>query len=299
MARDRTERPAGEVTEATLSVPGASIYYEVRGSGPVLLMIPGGPTDAGVFMALAELLADRYTTVTYDPRGNSRSTLDGPPADVPVEVHADDARRLLAAIGGRPASVLGSSGGAVIGLDVVVRHPEVVNTYVAHEPPVHELLAEGAQWRDMLRDVDEVRRTDGAVAAMQRFAEAVDDGGPTSSEAQPLGQTTPEQAEMLGRVVGNFEFFLAHVMRELGTYVPDVDRLRRCSTRVVVGAGQDSGEQRAYRAAAALAEQLGQELVHFPGAHTGYASHAQAFAAKLHQVLAGDTPHGGEVDNMQ
>lgn len=33
----------------TLKVPGASLYYEVRGSGPVLLMMPGGPADAGAF----------------------------------------------------------------------------------------------------------------------------------------------------------------------------------------------------------------------------------------------------------
>ncbi len=31
--------------EDHLKVPGASLYYEIRGSGPVLLMIPGGPTD--------------------------------------------------------------------------------------------------------------------------------------------------------------------------------------------------------------------------------------------------------------
>jgi hypothetical protein len=27
----------------TLHVPGARLYYEVRGTGPVLLMMPGGP----------------------------------------------------------------------------------------------------------------------------------------------------------------------------------------------------------------------------------------------------------------
>jgi hypothetical protein len=32
----------------TLRVPGAMLYYEVRGSGPVLLLISGGPVDAGV-----------------------------------------------------------------------------------------------------------------------------------------------------------------------------------------------------------------------------------------------------------
>jgi pimeloyl-ACP methyl ester carboxylesterase len=39
----------------------------------VLLMIPGGPADAGVFTALRGFLTDRYTVVPYDPRGNSRS----------------------------------------------------------------------------------------------------------------------------------------------------------------------------------------------------------------------------------
>ena len=39
---------------STLKVPGASLYYETRGSGPVLLIIPGGPQDAGVFADVAQ-----------------------------------------------------------------------------------------------------------------------------------------------------------------------------------------------------------------------------------------------------
>jgi len=80
-----------------LKVPGARLYYEVQGSGPVLLMIPGGPTDAGVFAGLAGFLADRYTVVPYDPRGNSRSVLDGPPEDQRMDVHG---RRRGPAAGG-------------------------------------------------------------------------------------------------------------------------------------------------------------------------------------------------------
>jgi pimeloyl-ACP methyl ester carboxylesterase len=45
----------------TLPVPGAALYYKVRGSGPVLLMIPGGPMDAGGLAAIAERLADEST----------------------------------------------------------------------------------------------------------------------------------------------------------------------------------------------------------------------------------------------
>jgi hypothetical protein len=37
----------------TVNVPGATLYVEVRGSGPVLLCITGGPTDAGMYSDLA------------------------------------------------------------------------------------------------------------------------------------------------------------------------------------------------------------------------------------------------------
>lgn len=39
----------------TLQLPGWTLYYETRGSGPVLLLIAGGSTDAGVFEG-----TDRY-----------------------------------------------------------------------------------------------------------------------------------------------------------------------------------------------------------------------------------------------
>jgi pimeloyl-ACP methyl ester carboxylesterase len=290
MALSRSDQAGGVTGEPkvdTLKVPGASLYYEVRGSGPVLLMIPGGPTDAGVFSVLAGLLADEYTVVTYDPRGNSRSVLDGPPEAVPVEVHADDAQRLIKTVGTEPVYVLGSSGGAVIGLDLVVRHPERVNTLVAHEPPVMELLPDSARWRELVDEVYETYRTDGAFVAMEKFGDAVDEGGPKWSDAQPQDEPTPKQAEMMGRMMGNFEFFLAHVMRTISSYVPDVDAFKASSTRIVVGGGEESGQQGAYRAAVALAERLGQEVVYFPGAHGGFTTHSEVFAERLHRVLRG------------
>ncbi len=97
----------------TLKVPGATLYYETRGSGLVLLLIAGGGTDAGVFEAVAHVLAHDYTVVTYDPRGNSRSPLDGPPTDQQIAVHSDDARRLLSTTASGPAAVFGSSSGDI------------------------------------------------------------------------------------------------------------------------------------------------------------------------------------------
>src|SRR5437764_284854 len=71
----------------------------------LLLCIAGGPTDAGMFSDLAGRLADRYTVVSYDQRGHSRSTLEGDPEDIPVALHAADAAAILAAVGDEPAYV--------------------------------------------------------------------------------------------------------------------------------------------------------------------------------------------------
>ena len=81
----------GSARVGTLEVPGASLHYEVRGSGPVLLVIPGMPADAGFYAVLTRRLAASFTVVAYDPRGMSRSRLDGPPSDQLVPVYADDA----------------------------------------------------------------------------------------------------------------------------------------------------------------------------------------------------------------
>src|SRR5436305_9890562 len=152
---------SADVETRTLKVPGASLYYEIRGSGPVLLCITGGPTDAGMFTDLAGRLADRYTVVSYDQRGHSRSALESEPEDVAVALEADDAAEILAGVGDEPAYVYGNSGGATIGLELVARHPELVRTLVAHEAPIMELLPDAERWRATFADISETYQTDG------------------------------------------------------------------------------------------------------------------------------------------
>lgn len=125
-----------------LIVPGANLYYEARGSGPILLMIHGGNGDANVFYAVVDKLAELFTVVTYDRRGHSRSKIDNPEERYLVETHSDDAHRLLSKLTTEPAYVFGSSSGAVIGLELILRHPEQVRILIPHEPPLHQLLPE-------------------------------------------------------------------------------------------------------------------------------------------------------------
>jgi pimeloyl-ACP methyl ester carboxylesterase len=245
-------------------------------------MIPGGPTDAGIFAGLAACLADRYTVAPYDPRGNSRSVLDGPSEDQRMDVHGDDAAQLLAALGSAPAYVLGSSGGAQIGLNLAARYPERVHTLVAHEPPCLELLPDAAEQRAFMQDVYDTYRTQGIGPAMRRFEVGAGVGGGARNEAAP---PPPEMREGLGRIMGNLDFFLAHGLRPIGGYIPDVAALRAGPARVVVGAGENTTGRLPHRAAAALAERLGTTLATFPGDHGGYAGQPAAFGERLHEVL--------------
>jgi pimeloyl-ACP methyl ester carboxylesterase len=95
-------------TARTLDVPGARLYYEVRGQGPLLVLV-GAPMDAGSFGPLAELLAGDYTMLTTDPRGINRSPVDDPGQDSTPEMRADDLSRLVAHLDLGPAA-LGPAG---------------------------------------------------------------------------------------------------------------------------------------------------------------------------------------------
>ncbi|MEQ9571601.1 MAG: alpha/beta hydrolase, partial [Nitratireductor sp.] len=265
---------------SALKVPGARLYPEGRGRGPPLTQSAGGPTDAGVFTALAQQLAERYTVVTYDPRGNSRSPLDAPPADQDVDVHADDAARLIAALGdGGPAFVFGTSGGAQIGLNLAARHPQRVHSLVAHEPPCVLMLDDPSVAIAKDRAILDTYRRDGLDAAVRDFmamAGLDDAGGPAD--------LPPEILETFARIDANMDYFIAHGLMPLSLYRPDIDRLRIAATPVAIGIGAASNQDAA-GPGRALAARLGTEPVAFPGDHGGYGPHAGAFAEILHSAF--------------
>lgn len=147
----------------TLSVPGATLYYEVRGAGPVPLLLPGGGGDAAIFDVIAAPLAERYTVVAFDPRGYSHSALDGPPVEQRVEVQSDDAFRLIEAVVpvGERAYVFGGSSGAIVALDLLARHPDRLHRVVAHEPPCFAVLPDAAEQLAFVEEVSELSAATG------------------------------------------------------------------------------------------------------------------------------------------
>ncbi|MFI1798173.1 alpha/beta fold hydrolase [Streptomyces sp. NPDC020379] len=271
-------------TAGTLAVPGATLHYETRGSGPVLLLIPGGAGDAGMYEGIATRLAAHCTVVSYDPRGLSRSPLDGPLADQRVEVWSDDARRLLDLLSpDREAYVLGNSSGAIVALDLLARNPERLRRVVAHEPPLLEVLEDPAPYRALFAEVRELFCEKGLGAAMARFSEGLGD----DRSAEEATELPPEIQEMLPRMHANFPVFLKHMLCPFSGTAPDIAALHRASNRLTLAAGRDSRAQTPlYGPAARLSDLLGTTLVEFKGGHLGCTEHPEDFAKQLLTVLA-------------
>ncbi|MEU1621115.1 alpha/beta hydrolase [Streptomyces sp. NPDC005722] len=274
-------------TTGTLRVDGATLHYEVRGRGPLLLLVPGGTGGAATFEDVADDLAAEHTVATYDPRGMSRSTLDDPDAEQHVAEHADDALRLLDLLSPRePARVFGASSGAITALHLLAAHPERVAGLVAHEPPVVELLPDADEHRALVARVRDTYREQGLMPAMAAFAAGMrkDDDG---SGPAPAIELPPRAAARVQRTAVNLPLFVGRVVPAFMAYVPDTDRLKALSDRIVLAAGEDSRGELPHRAVASLAERLGTGLRLFPGGHVGLTTHPAEFTARLRDVLGG------------
>jgi pimeloyl-ACP methyl ester carboxylesterase len=270
--------------EATLQVPGATLSYKLRGTGPLLLILQGGAADADGCDAFVQQLAGRYQVVTYDRRGLSRSKQDDPLAAPQIETHSEDVHLLLAALTNEPALVLGVSIGALIGLDLVTRHPQQVRALVALEPAALQLLpdAERTLALEAHEEVQQIFRRDGVLLAMRKMAALA---GVNFDDREPDVDLRPDP-QRAPIMPANMTFFLTHDAPAAHRYVLNIPALKSASTRIILGVGRTSCEITPRQCTLVLANLLGTPVTEFPGGHSGYVFRPREFASRLHEVLA-------------
>jgi acetyltransferase/esterase len=264
----------------TVVRPGATLYVEFRGTGPLLLLVVGGNGDCAVFDGLAAALADRLRVLTWDRRGFARSPLDGPVGDK-LAADVEDAVALIEHAGGS-ARVLGSSSGAIVALHLLARRPDLVTTLVAHEPPLFPLLPDGHAILAQLDGVYQRFRADGPLPAIAEFSAAMG-----IARTPPPAELPPQYAEMMARAVANVTFWFENEFESYPRAVPDLDVLAAAGERLVLGRGRESRTAPPARPIEVLAERFGRAIVEFPGGHVGYAQAPAEFAEVLAGVLTG------------
>lgn len=266
-----------------LAVDGARLHYETRGQGPPLVMIPGASGDTRVFGAVGEHLAEHHTVLTYDRRGFSRSTLTGPQDYAHrLETDADDVARLIEHHGAGPASVFGTSSGAVVALTVLSRHPGLVDTLIPYEPASMWLLPDGSGEIEFIEHLYDLYRAEGVVPAMTAFRERnLTPGDREFVAGMPAADTEHQHA--------NTTYWFERELRQYPTAELDLDALRRHANRVVPLAGADSRGYPVYEVSAELARILERPLTETPGGHIALGSHPDAFSRTLHRLLTNST----------
>lgn len=132
-----------------MRVNDINMYYETRGEGEPLVLIPGLATDVSEYERTIAGLSKSYTVIALDNRGAGRT--DKPDIPYSIEMVADDTAGLLTALGIKQAHILGTSMGGRIALALALRHPEQVKSLilvstVAKRPPQ-------TNWSRLLLDV--------------------------------------------------------------------------------------------------------------------------------------------------
>src|SRR3954447_26375513 len=122
---------------------GVRIHYEIAGDGPPLVFVHGMCGTGAVWDGQVERLSNQFTCITYDRRGHGLSA-DGEKAHS-VPLHGDDFAALVTVLGLPRVICVGSSGGARIGVDVVLRHPELLVGAVISQPPIFSLCPDKAK----------------------------------------------------------------------------------------------------------------------------------------------------------
>ena len=125
--------------------------------------------NAMVWAGQVDRLADRFSCVSYDRRGHTRSGAGSEPES--VATHAADAAALIEALGLDRPVVVGSSGGARIAVELARTRPELLTGAVFSEPPIFSL--EPADGEAFLTEVAAVvgpaAETRGPSAAVDAF----------------------------------------------------------------------------------------------------------------------------------
>lgn len=265
-------------TISALDLPDVRLHYELRGDGPLIVLI-GAPMDADAFAPFADELAGDHTVLTTDPRGIKRSILHDRSQGSPPERRAADLAALIEHVDRGPAVVFGSSGGAVTALALAQSHPDLAPTVVAHEPPLLELLPDRIEQRRRTDELTTAALAGDRVSAWRLFFTQANIPMPEEVLVQWFGGEVDPQHQ------ADEQFWFRYELPASVRWEPDVDALRARARGLVLGIGEESVDQLCERTTTALGARLGIEPTRFPGDHTGFVDHPAEFASRLRTVL--------------
>ena len=128
----RGELEAERYAMATIESHGATISYEVHGSGPAIVFAHGAGGNTLSWWQQVPFFARNYRVVLFDHRGFGR--LRCPSTLMPPRFFPADLTAILNAEGMTSAALVCQSMGGYTGLPFALAHPERVSALVLSSP---------------------------------------------------------------------------------------------------------------------------------------------------------------------
>jgi len=111
------------------AVNGIKVYYTRTGHGSPVVLLHGGLSNSDYWGNQVKALAAKHTVISIDSRGHGRSSRDDKPYG--YDLMADDVVAVLDHLKIPRADIVGWSDGAIIGIDLTLRHPDRIGKVFA------------------------------------------------------------------------------------------------------------------------------------------------------------------------
>ena len=108
-------------------INGTNIYYEDYGSGPTVILTPGGRVDTNGLRPMAALISAHCRVIIHDRRNCGRSDVNISGDLSEQHIWAEEMAGLLQQLDTGPVFAAGGSAGSRTSMTLAVRHPELVS----------------------------------------------------------------------------------------------------------------------------------------------------------------------------
>ncbi|HEX8086363.1 MAG TPA: alpha/beta hydrolase [Solirubrobacteraceae bacterium] len=153
----------------TVFLGAVDLSYVEEGEGPAVVLVHGMASSGADWEASGA--EGRF--VAYDRRGYGDSTAPDPYTRTTVNEQAEDLAGLVSALDAAPALLVGADFGALVVLDVLLRHRALARAAVLVDPPLYQFAPETTEALSAERlALEDALREGGPEEAVERWLRA-------------------------------------------------------------------------------------------------------------------------------
>lgn len=243
-----------------------------------MILIHGAVADASYFSETAAVLREFFDVITYDRRGNSRSSCS-PDAAYHIQDQTDDVVALIERLGLRNVILVGHSAGGIMAIEAFRRITSRVSHVIIYETPLLALVGDAEKerlisWVHLLEEMNE----------RGEHKQTAREFGLSIGELDPRAPRKSSEEKEKDRV--NFGHFINHEFHDFSFYEPNLDFLKANAKYITLMDGDRNHGHYFHTGMENLHTLTGSPLVHTAGCHNAPYDVPESFATALIGIVA-------------